>query len=236
MRSQVRLGIALVSLAVLSLGACETVPSQEYSPTAPKQAMLIHYDNKWRPIFDRIDLASGQSLPMESIRTNGIPETFDYNGKRVTPELKQQLGLESSSGRVSTGYRVTVWQPGDDAMVGIIQPNSNGTMSWVDTVCFTGAAPVFRLEAGMLNVFEAQKDIQARATAGPTYDPKIVEREEERVRFFVRDHPQLKGEVRLAPIVASVQYYKPQAPNPRALCDHADHFVAGPPRPLPPPQ
>jgi hypothetical protein len=198
--------------------------------------VLIHFDNKWRPIFDRIDLASGQSLPMEGIRTTGIPETFDYNGKRVTPELKQQLGLESSSGRVSTGYRVTVWQPGDYSMIGIIQPNSNGTMSWVDTICFTGAAPVFHLEAGVLNVFEAQKAIQERAIAGPTYDPKIVEHEEARVRFFVEDHPQLKGPVRLAPIVASVQYYKPQAPNPRALCDHADRFVAGPPRPLPPPR
>jgi hypothetical protein len=218
--------------------ACETtpVPTQTYSPGAINQAVLIHFDNKWQPMFEKVDLNSGVTLPMQGVRTLGLPETFDYDSKRVTPEMKQTLGLEPAGRRTATGYRVTVWEPGDYAMIGIAQPNSNGTMSWVDTVCFQGSAPVFRLEAGFINVFESQRDIQARAEAGPAYDPKIIEREEGRIRFYVEDHPELKGDVRLAPIVASAQFYKPTVADPRALCDHADRFVSGPPRPLPPPR
>jgi hypothetical protein len=229
---------ALASVAVIALASCETPPpTRAYSSTAPDQAVLIHYNNKWSPIFDKVDLQRGVSAPKhEGVRTEGIPEKFDYASKRVTPEIEQRLGLKGGkSGRIDTGYGVTVWEPGDYAMIGILQfyvtgPGGYNLNAW----CFPGQAPVFHIEAGLLNVFEPQNEMQARINAGASYDPALVKREEDQIRFVLEEFPILRGEVRLAPVVASVRYYKPQVKNPNAMCDHDSHFTVGPPKPLPP--
>jgi len=232
------LRIATLAGAVVALAGCETpLPTRAYSPAALDQAVLIHFNNNWSPIFEKVDLKRGTSAPKsEGVRTEGIPEKFDYASKRVTPEIEQRLGLKGGkSGRVDTGYGVTVWEPGDYALIGIFQPNSNGLASWVSTICFTGQAPVLRIEAGALNVFEPQNELNERINAGASYDPALVRRTEDRIRFVLEEFPALKGEVKLATVVASVQYYKPQTPNPSSLCDRDSHFVPGPPLPLPPP-
>lgn len=229
-------GAALVAATML-LSACETrdIPTRVYASGATDQALVVRYENKWNIIFEKVDLEDGILVEMVGKRSIGVPKHFTYNGRRVTPDVQKTLGI-SPGGQTDTGYRIDIWEPGDYALTGMFRPTQTAAgafgVSWTgtDMICFTQHAPVFRLEPGVVNVLEAQNLLQARVNGGATYDPQLVKSEEDRIRFYLADYPELKGEVRLAPVVATVEFYG-YGNRDSSLCSRG-RFNVGEPRPM----
>lgn len=221
-----------VLIAILALAGCETpaeLPMTEiaFSRDSPKALLLQHRD-KWTPIYERVDLPSGRTLPGGMIGGNtssGVTYAgrVGYEASRATPAVRQELGIEDESwGKKSGGYVAYILEPGDYALIGVVQSNSNGYADWVDMRCDLAAAPVYHFEAGKVNMMEINNRRYERAEKGNDADPVSAARDVKLGEFLVAGYPGITADVQLAPFVSKIQYAvgadvrSPQNPCPRA--------------------
>lgn len=202
--------IAILAAAVLALAGCGAIPDAPIKDVAfsadNPQAMLIHHRDSWDPLYQRVDLATGRTLP-GTLSTALFTGMFEIDSRRVTPAIKQELGIEDIAfGSKKGGYVGYLIQPGDYALIGIVQPNTNGVGSWVDIRCFGDKAAVFHLAAGKVNMLEAADRKNARAEKGDGYDPTITGKDVKLARFLVEGYPGIHADVQLAPVVGKIQF------------------------------
>lgn len=198
-------------VALAALGGCGSIPDMAMKDVAfgadNQTAMLMHHRDSWNPVYRRVDLTTGRTLEGGGLNEAVFAGMFDVDSRRVTPALKEELGIEDIAfGSFKGGYNGYLTLPGDYALVGIVQPNTNGMGSWVDVRCFTGNAPVFRLSAGKVNMLESANRKNLRAEQGAAYDPAAAEKDTKLARFLVDGYPGITADVQLAPVVARIQF------------------------------
>lgn len=222
----------LAAVVALLLVGCQTadLPIKDITFASDNpMALLMQHRDSWDPIYERVDLATGQTLG------GGLSESpstgmFDPDPKRTTPALKQELGIEDIKfGSNKGGYAGYLMRPGDYALVGIVQPNTNGVGSWVDVRCFTGKAAVFHLAAGKVSMLEAADRKNTRAEKGDGYDPAVTGKDEKLAKFLVSGYPGVTADVQLAPVVAKIQFTVGTMPqSPYHPCPHGSAFRPAP--------
>lgn len=201
---------AQLAAAFLALAGCRGTPDIAmkeitFGPDSSK-AMLMHHRDSWDALYQRVDLATGRTLP-ETLSYAVFTGLFEIDSSRVTPALKQELGIEDIAfGSFKGGYNGYLMVPGDYALVGIVQPNTNGIGSWVDVRCFTGAAPVFHLAAGKVSMLESANRKNERVEKGDAYDPAVAAKDAKLARFLADGYPGITAETQLAPVVAKIQF------------------------------
>ena len=227
--------VLAAALGLSALAGCSSFdpldPAISYSPQTT-DAMLVHHLNNWHGLFERVDLASGKVLGGKIVTDADIEgggylssaTLLTYNGARATKEIQSDLGVKGGSGRVATPFGVRNLPPGDYALVGIAQPNSNGYGSWVAQRCFLEAATVFRLEPGTVNVFEVGNVMSARVDAGDAYDPALARKDEDRIKFYLSEYPGVTANVKLAKPAAFIEFSKPLPGKGYDYCMHGDSF------------
>jgi hypothetical protein len=203
--------IALLVAAFMALASCKGMPDVPMTDIAfgadNASAMLIHHRDSWDPIYQPIDLATGRTLPGGGLNTAVFTGLLQINSNRVTPALKQELGIEDIGfGSFKGGYNGYLMPPGDYALVGIAQPNTNGYGSWVDIRCFGDKAPVFHLSPGTVNMLESADRKNTRVEQGAAYDKALAEKDTKLGRFLVAGYPNITANVVLAPVVGKVQF------------------------------
>ena len=209
--------IAGLAVAFVALAGCRGTPDVPMKDVAfgaaSPNAMLMHHRDSWDALYQRVDLSTGRTLP-ETLSYAVFTGLFEISSSRVSPALKQELGIEDIAfGSFKGGYNGYLMVPGDYALIGIVQPNTNGVGSWVDVRCFTGNAPVFHLPAGKVSMLESANRKNARVEQGDAYDKAAAEKDAKLARFLADGYPGITADVQLAPVVAKIQFSVGDAPQ-----------------------
>jgi hypothetical protein len=210
--------IARLVAAFVALASCKgtpDVPMTDITFSADNtNAMVMHHRDSWDPIYLPVDLAAGRKLPGGGLNTGVFTGLFEIDSGRVTPALKQELGIEDIAfGSFKGGYNGYLMPPGDYALVGIVQPNTNGYGSWVDVRCFGDKAPVFRIAPGTVNMLESANRKNERVEKGANYDQALAEKDAKLGRFLVAGYPNITADVVLAPVVGTIQFSAGDTPQ-----------------------
>ncbi len=203
MKGDTLLKTVFAAAFALAATACGTIPDVELKTLAfgsdNPRAMVAHHQDKWAPHYVRVDLGTGRLVPGSL-----LGDSEDSSSLYAGPI--NGAGTDSN-------YAAYIVEPGDYALVGITQANSNGYANWVDMRCLAGAAPVFRVAPGTVNVIEPGNNKNTRADAGPGGDPGASKQDEAFVKSALAGYQSISAEVKLAPVVARIQFAAANANN-----------------------
>lgn len=176
---------ALLACCLLSI-PIDAMAETFRAPTETEGA-VVFWPGNWNLLLQQVDVQTGTMLPIWVGLDNREDKLRYTNGSR----------------RPASGYNFIYVAPGDYAVIGRYQPNSNGAGgSWIDVECARNAK-VLHIEAQSVSIVE-RHDLYRQRGSG---DFSAVEQIEAEVQGYVREYGSMS--VHVAPIVGRFQLSPP---------------------------